>query len=103
MLLHHVTHLSNLIGLRVNSVALQIDFLMNAVLPKNVVASSDPLLKPQIQKQATQGIKANTDIRSSTENLPDKLSTPPHWLLVQSGERTEVERRETTSRSTTRS
>ena len=62
-----------------------------------------PLQKPHIQKQIAQVIKANTGIRPSTEDLPDKLSTPPHRMPVQSGERTEFERRETTSRLTARS
>jgi hypothetical protein len=62
-----------LIRFRVASVALQIDFFLNASFLKNVMAATDTLLKAEAFEQQALRIEANRGIRRSTQYALESL------------------------------
>lgn len=65
---NHAAHLFDLIGLGLCPFGLEIQNLIHARLSKDVVTTTNPLVKPQVLQQSTQTGKGNVCIRSAKKN-----------------------------------
>jgi hypothetical protein len=79
------TDLSYLIGFGMTIIPLEIDFLGNAWLSEDMMASAYPLVESQVSQQLTQVIKADIGIRSAAQDSQQELiisthndNLPPH-------------------------
>jgi hypothetical protein len=62
------SNLFHLVRLRVRARSLQIDLLLNAALPENVMAAPDALLETQPLQQSAQIVKPDGGIGGAAEN-----------------------------------
>ena len=83
VLQEHIADLTRLIGFRLATFTLQVDFLLNPGFAKDVMASSNSHFKTQVQEQVAKVAKPDGSIRCPAQHSLQRLACSHGNILPQ--------------------
>jgi hypothetical protein len=78
----HGAYLPHLIDLGMPSIALQVDSLLNASAPEDMVASASTLFEAQPAQETAELLEVDTCIGSAQKNLVEQLPVLGHMAIL---------------------